>query len=46
MCWGQDKGGQMGTKRHEPADVIAKLQQADVLIALSQSVADLIRPSI
>ncbi len=33
----------MGTKRHKPEDVVAKLRQADVLIAQGQSVADVIR---
>ncbi|SEP48131.1 hypothetical protein SAMN04487843_12656 [Methylobacterium sp. ap11] len=28
----------MGTKRHKPEDVVAKLRQADVLIAQGQSV--------
>lgn len=33
----------MGTKRHKPEDVVAKLLQADVLIAQGQSVGDVIR---
>jgi putative transposase len=33
----------MGTKRYRPEDVVAKLRQADVLIAQGQSVADVIR---
>jgi putative transposase len=33
----------MGTKRHKPEDVVAKLRQADVLIAQGQSVAEVIR---
>lgn len=33
----------MGTTRHKPEDVVAKLRQADVLIAQGQSVADVIR---
>ena len=33
----------MGTKRHKPEDVVAKLRQADVLIAQGQSVGDVIR---
>jgi putative transposase len=33
----------MGAKRHKPEDVVAKLRQADVLIAQGQSVADVIR---
>ncbi|GJE77873.1 IS3 family transposase ISMex5 [Methylorubrum suomiense] len=33
----------MGTKRHRPEDVVAKLRQADVLIAQGQSGADVIR---
>jgi hypothetical protein len=33
----------MGTKRHKPEDVVAKLRQADVLIAQGQSLADVIR---
>jgi putative transposase len=33
----------MGTKRHKPEDVVAKLRQADVLFAQGQSVADVIR---
>ena len=40
---GQDEDGQMGTKRHKPEDVVAKLRQADVLIAQGQGVADVIR---
>ena len=33
----------MGTKRHKPEDVVAKLRQADVLIAQGQSVSKAIR---
>jgi putative transposase len=33
----------MGTKRHKPEDVVAKLRQADVLISQGQSVAEAIR---
>ena len=33
----------MGTKRHKPEDVVAKLRQADVLMAQGQSVADAVR---
>ena len=33
----------MGTKRHKPEDVVAKLRQADVLIAQGQSVGAVIR---
>jgi transposase-like protein len=33
----------MGTKRHKPEDVVAKLRQADVFIAQGQSVAAVIR---
>jgi len=33
----------MGTKRHKPEDVVAKLRQADVLIAQGQSVGEVIR---
>ena len=33
----------MGTKRHKPEDVVAKLRQADVLLAQGQSVAEAIR---
>ncbi len=33
----------MGTKRHKPEDMVAKLRQADVLIAQGQSVGDVIR---
>ncbi len=40
---GQDEDGQMGTKRHKPEDVVAKLRQADVLISQGQSVAEAIR---
>ena len=39
----EDEDGQMGTKRHKPEDVVAKLRQADVLIAQGQSVGDVIR---
>ena len=40
---GQDEDGQLGTKRQKPEDVVAKLRQADVLIAQGQSLADVIR---
>ena len=33
----------MGTKRHKPEDVVAKLRQADVLIAQGQSEGAVIR---
>jgi putative transposase len=33
----------MGTKRHKPEDVIAKLRQVDVLVGQGQSVAEAIR---
>ena len=42
----QDEDGGMGTKRHKPEDVVAKLRQADVLIAHGQSVADMIRAGV
>ena len=40
---GQDEDGQMGTKRHKPEDVVAKLRQVDVLVSQGQSVAEAIR---
>ena len=33
----------MGTKRHKPEDVIAKLRQVDVLVGQGSSVAEAIR---
>ena len=33
----------MGTKRHKPEDVIAKLRQVDVLVGQGQSVGEAIR---
>ena len=33
----------MGTKRHRPEEVVAKLRQVDVLASQGQSVADAIR---
>jgi putative transposase len=33
----------MGTKRHKPEDIIAKLRQVDVLVGRGQSVAEAIR---
>ena len=33
----------MGTKRHKPEDVVAKLRQVDVLVSKGQSVAEAIR---
>ena len=33
----------MGTKRHKPEDVVAKLRQVDVLASQGQSVAEAIR---
>jgi putative transposase len=33
----------MGTKRHKPEDVVAKLRQVDVLVSQGQSVGDAIR---
>lgn len=33
----------MGTKRHKPEDVVAKLRQGDVLVSQGQSVAEAIR---
>ena len=33
----------MGTKKHRPEEVVAKLRQVDVLVAQGQSVADAIR---
>jgi transposase InsO family protein len=35
---GQDEDGQMGTKRHKPEDVVAKLRQADVLLKVVDEV--------
>ncbi|MCP2080846.1 UNVERIFIED_ORG: hypothetical protein J2W74_002032 [Methylorubrum zatmanii] len=29
----QDDDGQMGTKRHKPEDVVAKLRQVDALVS-------------
>lgn len=43
MASGQDEDGQMGTKRHKPEDVIAKLRQVDVLVSQGQSVPEAIR---
>ena len=33
----------MGTQRHKPEDIIAKLRQVDVLVGQGQSVAEAIR---
>ena len=33
----------MGTKRHKPEEVVAKLRQVDVLVSQGQSVAEAIR---
>ena len=33
----------MGTKKHKPEEVVAKLRQVDVLVSRGQSVADAIR---
>ena len=33
----------MGTKRHKPEDVVAKLRQVDVLVSQGQTVGDAIR---
>ena len=33
----------MGTKRHKPEDVVAKLRQVDVLVSQGQSVVEAIR---
>ena len=33
----------MGTKRHEPEEVVAQLRQVDVLVSQGRSVADAIR---
>jgi putative transposase len=33
----------MGTKKHKPEEVVAKLRQVDVLVLQGQSVADAIR---
>ncbi|KMO12510.1 transposase [Methylobacterium indicum] len=33
----------MGTKKHKPEEVVAKLRQVDVLVSQGQSVADAIR---
>ncbi|GMA75004.1 transposase [Methylorubrum aminovorans] len=33
----------MGTKRHKPEDVVAKLRQGDVLVSQGQSVVEAIR---
>jgi putative transposase len=33
----------MGTKRHKPEEIVAKLRQVDVLVSQGRSVADAIR---
>ena len=33
----------MGTKRHKPEEIVAKLRQVDVLVSQGQSVAEAIR---
>lgn len=33
----------MGTKKHKPEEIVAKLRQVDVLVSQGQSVADAIR---
>ena len=33
----------MGTKKHRPEEIVAKLRQVDVLVSQGQSVADAIR---
>ena len=33
----------MGTKRHKPEEIVAKLRQVDVLISQGQSVAEAVR---
>ncbi|BAU94141.1 transposase A (plasmid) [Methylorubrum populi] len=43
MAFEPDEDGQMGTKRHKPEDVVAKLRQVDVLVSQGQSVAEAIR---
>jgi transposase-like protein len=43
MAFEPDEDGQMGTKRHQPEDVVAKLRQVDVLVSQGQSVAEAIR---
>ena len=43
MAFKPDEDGQMGTKRHKPEDVVAKLRQVDVLVSQGQSVAEAIR---
>jgi hypothetical protein len=43
MAFVPDEDGQMGTKRHQPEDVVAKLRQVDVLVSQGQSVAEAIR---
>jgi transposase-like protein len=43
MAFEPDENGQMGTKRHKPEDVVAKLRQVDVLVSQGQSVAEAIR---
>ena len=39
----QDEDGQMGTKRHKPEEIVAKLRQVDVLVSQGQRVAEAIR---
>lgn len=43
MSLSQDVDGQMGTKRHKPEDVVAKLRQVDVLVSQGHSVGEAIR---
>jgi transposase-like protein len=43
MAFEPDEDGQMGTKRHKPEDVVAKLRQVDVLVSQGQSVVEAIR---
>ena len=43
MAFEPDEDGQIGTKRHKPEDVVAKLRQVDVLVSQGQSVAEAIR---
>ena len=36
----------MGTKKHKPEEVVAKLRQVDVLVSQGQSVAEAIRAAV
>src|SRR5918995_2005707 len=40
---GRQRTDQMGTKRHKPEEIVAKLRQVDVLVSQGRSVTDAIR---